>query len=149
MLRIERWKKMEDFESFFPMLKGMLEAIYGDAQRGLKIYEERYDAINYYRNYRAPPNSYLLIAKEDGKPIGFLYARRKRNHTYLYDIYVKPEYRKRGVARRLIESLEKIAGKPIRADTHEKALPAFKKLGFKVLKEYTEDGIRWFLVEKD
>ena len=66
MLRIERWKKMEDFESFFPMLKGMLEAIYGDAQRGLKIYEERYDAINYYRNYRATPNSYLLIAKEDG-----------------------------------------------------------------------------------
>ena len=53
------------------------------------------------------------------------------------------------MARRLIESLEKMAGKPIRADTHEKALPAFKRLGFKVLKEYTEDGIRWFLVEKD
>ena len=140
---------MEDFESFFPMLKGMLEAIYGDAQRGLKIYEERYDAINYYRNYRATPNSFLLVAKDGDKLIAFLYARRKRNHTYLYDIYVKPEYRKKGVAKKLIETLEKLAGKPIRADTHEKALYAFKRMGFNVLKEYTEDGIRWFLVEKD
>ncbi|RTZ68645.1 MAG: hypothetical protein DSZ30_03945 [Aquificaceae bacterium] len=149
MPRIERWLKMEDFENFFPMLKDMLKAIYGDARRGLKIYEERYDAVNYYKNYRATPNSFLLVAKEGENPIGFLYARRKRNHTYLYDIYVKPEYRKKGVARMLIETLEKLAGKPVRADTHEKALPAFRKLGFKVLKEYTEDGIRWFLVERD
>lgn len=91
----------------------------------------------------------MLVAKEGEKPIGFLYARRKRNHTYLYDIYVKPEYRKKGVARKLVETLEKLAGKPIRADTHEKAIPAFRKLGFKVLKEYSEDGIRWFLVERD
>ena len=149
MVRVERWLKMEDFENFFPMLKDMLKAIYGDAQKGLKIYEERYDAINYYKNYRATSNSFLLVAKESERPIGFLYARRKRNHTYLYDIYVKPEYRKKGVAKMLIETLEKLAGKPIRADTHEKALPVFKRLGFKVLKEYTEDGIRWFLVERD
>ncbi|HID79230.1 MAG TPA: GNAT family N-acetyltransferase [Aquifex aeolicus] len=149
MPRVERWFQMEDFENFFPMLKDMLKAIYGDAQKGLKIYQERYDAINYYKNYRATPNSFLLVAKEGEKPIGFLYARRKRNHTYLYDIYVKPEYRKKGVARKLVETLEKLAGKPIRADTHEKAIPAFRKLGFKVLKEYSEDGIRWFLVERD
>jgi len=149
-IKVERWLQMEDFESFFPMLRGMLGAIYGDPERGLKIYEERYDAINYYRRYSATPNSYLLVAKnEKGEPIGFLYARRKKNHTYLYDIYVKPEYRKRGVAKTLIETLEGLAGKPIRADTHEGALKAFQKMGFKVLKEYTEDGIRWFLVEKD
>ena len=70
---VERWKRMEDFERFFPMLKGMLEAIYGSAEKGLKIYQERYDAINYYKNYRARPNSYLLVAKnEKGEPIGFL-----------------------------------------------------------------------------
>jgi len=149
-IRIERWKKMENFEKFFPMLRDMLKAIYGDADRGLRIYAERYDAINYYKNYVARPNSYLLVAKNDkGELIGFLYARRKRNHTYLYDIYVKPEYRKRGVARKLIEKLEEISGKPVRADTHAGALKAFQKLGFKVLKDYWEDGVHWFLIEKD
>jgi len=149
-ITVERWKRMEDFERFFPMLKGMLEAIYGNAEKGLKIYQERYDAINYYKHYRARPNSNLLVAKnEKGEPIGFLYARRKRNHTYLYDIYVKPDYRRKGVAKRLIEELERLAGKPVRADTHEGALKAFEKLGFKVLKDYWEDGVHWFLIEKD
>jgi len=135
---------MEDFNAFFPMLKGMLEAIYGSAERGLKIYSERYDAINYYKNYRARPHSYLLVAKnEKGEPIGFLYARRKKNHTYLYDIFVKPEYRKKGVAKKLISTLEKMAGGPAGA------LKAFQKLNFKVLKEYLEDGIKWYLIEKD
>ncbi len=147
---IERWEYMKDFKSFFPMLKEMLAAIYGSAQRGLKIYSERYDAINYYKHYRATPNSYLLIAKNKrGEPIGFLYARRKKNHTYLYDIYVKPAYRRQGVARKLIQTLEKWAGGPIRADTHDGALEAFKKMGFKVLKEYLEDGIKWYLIEKE
>jgi len=141
---------MEDFGSFFPMLRDMLGAIYGSPERGLKIYQERYDAVNYYRNYEAYPGSFLLVAKnEKGEPVGFLYARRKKNHTYLYDVFVKPEYRKRGVARRLVEELERLAGGPIRADTHEGALEAFRRLGFRVLKEYFEDGIRWFLVEKD
>ena len=147
---IERWNRMKDWNAFFPMLRGMLEAIYGDAERGLKIYEERYDAINYYKHYRAKPHSYLLIAKnEKGEPVGFLYARRKRNHTYLYDIYVKPEYRRRGVAKKMLEVLENLAGGPIRADTHEGALKAFQKMGFKILKDYYEDGIHWFLIEKD
>ena len=148
-VKIERWERMENFSEFFPMLKGMLESIYGSAEKGLKIYRERYDAINYYRKYQMAPNSFLLIAKKDNKIVGFLYARRKRNHTYLYDIFVKPEYRKQGIARRMIETLEKLAGKPIRADTHEGALKAFKKLDFKVIKEYLEDGIRWYLVERD
>jgi hypothetical protein len=42
-----------------------------------------------------------------------------------------------------------MAGGPIRADTHAGALKAFQKLNFKVLKEYTEDGIKWYLIEKD
>jgi len=148
-VKIERWERMENFSEFFPMLKGMLESIYGSAEKGLKIYKERYDAINYYRKYQMAPNSFLLIAKKNNKIVGFLYARRKRNHTYLYDIFVKPEHRRQGIARRMIETLEKLAGKPIRADTHEGALKAFKKLDFKVIKEYLEDGIRWYLVERD
>jgi len=149
-VKIERWEYMKDWNAFFPMLKGMLEAIYGDAERGLKIYQERYRAVDYYKNYRSAPNSYLLIAKnEKGEPIGFLYARRKRNHTYLYDIYVKPEYRGKCIGKTLIDTLEKTAGGPIRADTHERAVEAFKKMGFKVLKDYLEDNIKWYLVERD
>ena len=125
-VKIERWERMENFSEFFPMLKGMLESIYGSAEKGLKIYKERYDAINYYRKYQMAPNSFLLIAKKNNKIVGFLYARRKRNHTYLYDIFVKPEHCKQGIARRMIETLEKLAGKPIRADTHEGALKALK-----------------------
>ena len=105
-VKIERWERMENFSEFFPMLKGMLESIYGSAEKGLKIYKERYDAINYYRKYQMAPNSFLLIAKKNNKIVGFLYARRKRNHTYLYDIFVKPEHRRQGIARRMIETLE-------------------------------------------
>ena len=37
-VKIERWERMENFSEFFPMLKGMLESIYGSAEKGLKIY---------------------------------------------------------------------------------------------------------------
>ncbi len=139
---------MENFEKFFPMLKDMLAAAYGSAEKGLKVYEEKYDAINYYRNYRARPNSFLLVAEEKGEPVGFLYARRRRHETYLYDIYVKPEYRKRGIGKALVEELERLAGKPIKTDTHDGAKGFFERLGFKELRTYEEDGVRWHTMVK-
>jgi GNAT superfamily N-acetyltransferase len=143
-IKIRRWCEMEDFNSFFPMLKDMLKHAYGSEEKGLRIYRERYDAVNYYRNYRARPNSFLLVAEnEKGKPVGFLYARRRRNDTYLYDIYVKPEYRGKGIGRALVEKLRELAGGPIVTDTHSGAKPFFERLGFRSVKTYEEDGVVW------
>ncbi len=147
-ITIRRWKRMEDFKNFFPLLREMLGSVYGSEEKGIKIYAQKYNAINYYKNYKAKSNSFLLVAELKGQPVGFLYARKRKDHTYLYDIFVEKELRGKGVGKMLIAELEKISGIPIRADTHSKALDFFRKLGFKILKTYQEDGVDWFLVEK-
>jgi GNAT superfamily N-acetyltransferase len=143
---IKRWNRMENFEEFFEMLKGMLKDIYGSQEKGLRIYTDRYGAVDYYRNYKAPHNSFLLVAENRGKPVGFLYARRRKGCTYIYDLYVKPGWRRKCVAKSLICNLSRLSPPPFKADTHEGALKAFVKLGFKPVAEYTEDGVKWFTV---
>ncbi|WP_456435422.1 N-acetyltransferase family protein [Thermovibrio ammonificans] len=147
-VRIERWNFMKNFDSFYPMFRRFLADIYGSAERGLSIYQSRYRAVDYYRNYRVRPNSYLLVATVGREPVGWLYARRKKDHTYIYDIFVKPEFRKRGVGRALVDEVEKLAGGPLVAETHEGAVEALKSWGFTVEGGYEEDGIKWFVVKR-
>jgi ribosomal protein S18 acetylase RimI-like enzyme len=139
---------MENFRDFSPLLKQMLKEIYGSEEKGLKIYTERYNAINYYRNYSAKPNSILLVAETpDGKPVGFLYARKFKDHIYLYDISVDKNFRGKGIGTALVKYLLENFGRPIVTDTHRGAKSFFERLGFKVRKSYTEDGVEWFTMK--
>jgi len=146
--RVEKWERMEDFSSFYPLLCKFLAYVYGSAEKGLKIYEDRYGAISYYKNYRATPNSHLLVLKgPDGSLGGFLYGRKRKVGTYIYDIYVEPALRGRGFGRAMVLALRELSPLPFRADVCSQSLKAFKRWGFKELKSYREEGVEWHLVE--
>ena len=138
---------MENFDDFFPLLKTFLGEVYGSPERGLAIYQSKYRAVDYYRNYRSRPGSYLLILKEGGRPCGFLYGRRLKDCSYIYDIFVEPRLRGRGLGKALVRAFAALTPSPYRADVHHGALESFKRWGFKELSSYLEDGVRWHLVE--
>jgi len=149
-IKIIRTIRIESWEGFEKLLRVLLEEIYGSAERGMKIYEEKYGAITYYKNYRVKKNSYLLLAEIDGEIVGFLYGRKFRNYSYLYDIAVLPEHRGKGVGRKLVEEFVSLVGPPIYADVQENAVEFFKKLNFRILSSYEEDGVIWYeMVRED
>jgi len=144
IIKVVRAESMDDWEAFEKILRILLEEIYGSADRGMEIYEEKYGAITYYRNYRARKNSYLLLAELEGELIGFLYGRKFRNYSYIYDIAVLPEHRGKGVGRKLVEEFLSLVRPPIYADVQENAVGFFKKLNFRILRSYEEDGVLWY-----
>ena len=76
------------------------------------------DIEGYYTKcFEDPNNSFVLIAEEDGKLVGFQRADVKeipeffKNNKILYldDAYVLPEFRRKGIATKLIVDAERIA----------------------------------------
>tara|TARA_Y100000004_G_C8661643_1_gene305446 strand:- start:15 stop:494 length:480 start_codon:yes stop_codon:yes gene_type:complete len=102
----------------------------------------------------------ILLAKNDEEFVGFLYAQLKNYGTYLNPklkekygkkyrislerIYVKKEYRNKGISNKLVSKLreyrknnywkEKIQG--IELLTEDKNIKIFEKLGFKKVMNY-------------
>jgi len=141
---------MENFSAFYPLLRAFLGEVYGSPERGLAVYQSKYRALDYYKNYSSRPGSYLLVLRApDSSPAGFLYARRRKGGgTYIYDIFVKPEFRGRGLGRALLLALSELSPLPFRADVCARSLPAFKRWGFvEVSPPYLEDGVEWHEVE--
>lgn len=60
--------------------------------------------------------TFYLAALEDGRPVGFVFAHEllrrhgDRSMLFVYDLGVDEEYRRRGVAMRLLRELGAIAG---------------------------------------
>jgi len=86
----------------------------------------------------------ILLAKKDEESVGFLYAQLKEKYGKKYrisleDIYVKKEYRNKGISTKLVSKLreyrknnywkEKIQG--IELLTEDKNIKIFEKLGFR------------------
>jgi len=91
----------------------------------------------------------ILLAKKDEESVGFLYAQLKEKYGKKYrisleDIYVKKEYRNKGISTKLVSKLreyrknnywkEKIQG--IELLTEDKNIKIFEKLGFKKVMNY-------------
>jgi GNAT superfamily N-acetyltransferase len=61
------------------------------------------------------PKFYILIAEQNGERVGlalyfFVYSTwTSRNGLYLEDLYVRPEFRKQGIARELMRHLARVA----------------------------------------
>ncbi len=101
-----------------------------------------------------------LVAEEDGKIVGFAGAWMILDESHMTNIAVLPEYRGRGIGRRLMESLMQYASNlgvsymtlEVRAG-NEKAQALYASLGFirvSVRKKYYEDnGEDGFLMVAD
>ena len=94
----------------------------------------------------------------DGNIIGCLGAEKHNNFTFrLKRLSVKKEYRKQGIAKELLKSIEKWtkergANKLIlgTSEVQKDALIFWKNSGFQVVEsEFVESGIEVFSLEKD
>lgn len=77
-----------------------------------------------------------LVAEEDGQPAGFALARPKNARVgYLSDVYVRPAFRRRGVARELMAAAVAALGSELLSLSvevaNEEARTAYRRLGFR------------------
>jgi GNAT superfamily N-acetyltransferase len=93
---------------------------------------------HHYRTYY--PDAERLVVSIDGRPAGRRYLHRGEEFFLLMDICLLPEYRGRGLGRRLLEALlaeAGAAGKPVRLHV-ERFNPArnlYARLGFTLIEE--------------
>ena len=99
-----------------------------------------------------------LIAERDQVSVGCVFYQRMAENVYLFRLSVLPEYRRRGIARSLIEHVERIAGAmglPVRLGVRI-ALPEnqayYGRMGYRVVEYQTHPGYAsptWVMMEKD
>ncbi len=77
-----------------------------------------------------------LLAEEDGQPAGFALARHRNAHVgYVSDVYVRPAYRRRGLARELLAAASAALGAELLSltvsVTNDEARTVYRRLGFR------------------
>ncbi len=65
-----------------------------------KVYKK--EAADYFNR-----GDIILLAVQDGKSIGFARVSSREGNYWLEDIYVVPEFRKRGIGKYLVKEVEK------------------------------------------
>ncbi|MET1101354.1 MAG: GNAT family N-acetyltransferase [Pyrodictiaceae archaeon] len=107
----------------------------------------REKALELVKKYNNDPRSVLLVALYEGFVVGFIHGEVRENPMLranplgvLMELYVHPSYRRRGIARRLIEEASKVLREKgavaIAAEfpyLNEIAVSFYKKLGFRPL----------------
>lgn len=106
------------------------------------ILDEKFHKHKLEKAIKAEPNS-LIIAQFNDKTIGWIWLRTKRDRIsgnkfgYIKSIYVKEEYRKRGIGKRLIQVAEEyFLNKGISrlnlivSALNDRALSFFREMGF-------------------
>jgi GNAT superfamily N-acetyltransferase len=123
--------------------------------RGIAEYEKLADevvadeAILRESFFGSRPSAEALIAEWDGKPVAFAVFFENfstfmgRSGLYLEDLYVKPEYRCKGIGKALLSHLAGIAverGCPrfewVALDWNRNAIDFYEKLGAKKMHEW-------------
>jgi GNAT superfamily N-acetyltransferase len=107
-------------------------------------------AESLHRAFFGPqPAAGALLARVDGEPAGYaIYfstfsSFTGRSGLWLDDLYVQPQFRKRGLGRRLIEAVARLAAERgcarfewIALDWNERALEFYRGLGARTLDEW-------------
>lgn len=101
----------------------------------------------------SPPNGALFIVSNRDRPLGCVALRKISNETCeMKRLYVKPDYRGRGIGRLLatsvIERARKIGYRTIRLDTlpsMKEAISMYFKMGFKTIEAYRPNPVSGIL----
>lgn len=121
----------------FRELNQMFSEVFGD-EFGDTAYASAKPADAYLETLLAKPHITPLVALSGNHIVGGLVAyvldkfEQERSEVYIYDLAVREEYRRRGIARNLILELNKHAQKAgawviyVQADKDEADLPARK-----------------------
>jgi GNAT superfamily N-acetyltransferase len=99
--------------------------------------------------FRSQPAAGALLARVDGEPAGYVIyfptfsSFTGRAGVWLDDLYVRPPFRKRGLGRRLIEAVARMAAERgcarfewLALDWNERALEFYRGLGARTLDEW-------------
>lgn len=116
--------------------------------RGLYGRSSKESIANWNSNYLNFINSTYVI-KTENKIVAYMTLGVENNNLYIGDLYVLPEYRKRGFAsiliKRVIEKQKKLNKIHLRVDVRKKDYPArhlYKKFGFRVLEKKGEKSLK-------
>jgi len=132
-------KKLEPTDS--PTLRGLL-SVFGKAFDDEETYCQAQPDDGYLQQLLASESFIAVVALDDGLVVGGLTAyelkkaEQRRSEVYIYDLAVLDEYRRRGLATRLIDELK---GEAARRSAHviyvqadygdEPAIALYTKLG--------------------
>lgn len=101
-------------ERDLPAMKGLL-AMFGEVFEEPETYQGAVPSDGYLERLLAKDTFVAIAAKDGEEVVGGLAAyvlekfERERSEVYLYDLAVLASYRRRGVARRLVEALRDVA----------------------------------------
>lgn len=136
--------KLEDVEGIAYVQRDSWLATYPNKKAGVtkEDIEERYKdmqerVLKWERNVKERlENRLILIAKEDGKVVGFCIAKKEEKENNLSAIYVDPKYQGKGIGGKLAHKVLEWLGneKDISvfvADYNENAIAFYERFGFK------------------
>ena len=112
----------------------LLRGLWDEFEAELEQYSERSDPDPDIEHYVT--DEVALVAEEDGRPVGFALARRRDDVVgYLNSVYVRPEFRRRGVGRELMAAASAALGSEVLSllvhVSNEEARTAYRRLGFR------------------
>ena len=109
-----------------------------------ELWDEFQAEVEQYREYTDPQpdlgryvgQDVALVAEDDGQPVGFALARRRDERVgYLDSVYVRAQFRRRGVGRELMAAASADLGAEFLSllvhVANEEARTAYRRLGFR------------------
>jgi ribosomal protein S18 acetylase RimI-like enzyme len=92
----------------------------------------------------------VLIAEENGKIAGFLMAEMwgKKNHSFLDDLFVRAEYRKKKIATKLMDEYERICKKEKLKNIMLLTLTTNRRMQKFIEKRGYKKGNKFYIYEK-
>jgi ribosomal protein S18 acetylase RimI-like enzyme len=136
--------KLGDLEEIYKILNNTKEL------HGMKDEKEEYPKQS-IRETLIDKRESVLIAEENKKIVGLLIAEiwKKKKFSYLVDIFVKPEYRKKGVASILTKEHEKRCKKEGMIDLIALVLVDNKKMQSFMKKHNYKQGNKFYYYTKE